>query len=70
MNKSEVGEIIKKRREFLEIRQQDLAEMSGITIRTIHAIESGSANASFENLEKIATVLGLEIKLEIKKVNG
>ncbi len=57
-----------KRREFLQLRQEDLAEMSGVAIKTIHGIESGSGNPSISTLGKLVTVLGLELMLEIKKV--
>lgn len=69
MNPEEIGLLITKRREFLQLRQEDLAEMSGVAIKTIHLIESGSGNPSIITLEKIATVLGLELLLQIKKVN-
>lgn len=64
-----IGEIIKSRRQFLKLRQEDLAEMSGIATKTIHLIESGSGNPSVETLEKLATVLGMELILKIKKMS-
>jgi transcriptional regulator with XRE-family HTH domain len=64
-----LGNIITTRREFLHLRQADLAEMSGIAIKTIHLIESGTGNPSVETLTKIATVLGMELLLQVKKVN-
>jgi transcriptional regulator with XRE-family HTH domain len=67
MNIIETGKLLKFRREFLNLRQQDLAEMSGITSRTIHLIESGTGNPSVETLEKLATVLGMELLLQVKK---
>jgi transcriptional regulator with XRE-family HTH domain len=69
MTIEELGKSVKFRREFLNLRQEDLAEMSGIAIKTIHLIESGSGNPSVDTLEKIATVLGLELSLQIKKMN-
>jgi DNA-binding XRE family transcriptional regulator len=69
MTMKELGKSIKFRRDFLKLRQEDLAEMSGIAIKTIHLIESGSGNPSVDTLRKIATVLGLELSLQIKKTN-
>jgi transcriptional regulator with XRE-family HTH domain len=69
MTISEMGKLLKFRREFLNLRQEDLAEMSGITSRTIHLIETGTGNPSFETLEKLATVLGIELMLQVKKSN-
>jgi len=69
MKIEELGKAIKFRREFLNLRQEDLAEMSGITIKTIHLIESGKGNPALATLQKIATVLGMEFSLQVKKDN-
>lgn len=69
MNLTNFGQTITERRGFLQLRQEDLAEMSGVAIKTIHLIESGSGNPSMNTLEKVATVLGLELSLQLKKVN-
>jgi transcriptional regulator with XRE-family HTH domain len=65
----EMGKSIKFRREFLNLRQEDLAEMSGITTKTIHLVEAGTGNPSMETLEKLANVLGMELLLQVKKAN-
>lgn len=64
-----IGELFKTRREFLNLKQEDLAEMSGITTRTIHIVEGGAGNPSVKTLEKLALVLGLEIIVHVKKIN-
>lgn len=69
MDIKEMGKAVKFRREFLNLRQEDLAEMSGITSRTIHHIESGTGNPSVDTLNKLATVLGMELLLLVKKSN-
>jgi len=69
MTTGEIGQIITQRREALRLRQEDLAEMSGVAIKTIHLIESGIGNPSIKTLEKITTVLGLELLLQIKKIS-
>ncbi len=69
MTIAEMGKLIVLRREFLNLRQEDLAEMSGVAIKTIHLIETGSGNPSVETLEKITIILGLELSLQIKKPN-
>ena len=68
MTTGEIGAALKQRREFLSLRQEDLAEMSGITSRTIHQIEAGTGNPSTKTLEKLATVLGMELILQVKKL--
>ncbi|HXB46040.1 MAG TPA: helix-turn-helix transcriptional regulator [Puia sp.] len=69
MNVQEIGNAIRFRREFLGLRQEDLAEMSSITARTIHLVESGKGNPSVDTLEKLANVLGMELKLLVKNAN-
>jgi transcriptional regulator with XRE-family HTH domain len=69
MTIEELGKILKNRRDFLALRQSDLSEISGITMRTIHLIERGKGNPSLETLVKLATVLGLEIIVRVKRSN-
>jgi transcriptional regulator with XRE-family HTH domain len=67
MEANEMGQIIAKRRIDLKLDQQDLAEMSGITVKTLYLIEKGTGNPSFKTLNKVLNLLGLSIQLEIKK---
>jgi transcriptional regulator with XRE-family HTH domain len=64
----EIGKTISDRRRQLDITQQDLAEMAEVGIATIKDIERGKGNPSIKILEKICTVLGLEIHLDLKKI--
>lgn len=59
---------IKDRRMVLNITQQELSEISGISLRTIIKIENGKGNPSLETLSQIADVLGMEVTLQIKKI--
>ena len=43
---SSLGKQIADRRKELNISQADLAEMSGVSLRTVNGIESGRANPS------------------------
>ena len=57
----ELGNILRNRRQTLRTTQQTLAEMSGVSVRMIKAIEGGYANPSIATLEKILNVLGLQL---------
>jgi transcriptional regulator with XRE-family HTH domain len=70
MTKQEIGHIILKRRQDLSLKQEDLSELTGITSKTIYLVENGMGNPSLETLEKIAGVLGLEIKMQIRDVES
>ena len=63
----EIGEQIKDRRKVLRIIQPDLAEMAGISINTLYKIERGQANPTVEILNKVADILGMELRLEVKQ---
>lgn len=62
----EIGIIIRERREALEVTQHDVAELSGVSVNTLSAIETGRANPSVGVVQRIAEVLGLELILQVK----
>jgi transcriptional regulator with XRE-family HTH domain len=63
----EIGKKIKERRNTLRITQPHLAEMAGISESTLHRIETGKANPTIKVLNQIVDILGLEIRLDVKK---
>jgi len=67
MTKQEIGNFIQSRRSALSMNQEDLAELTGITTKTIYLVENGRGNPSLATLEKILDVLGLELSVHIKK---
>jgi len=67
MHLKELIQALKKRREVLSVTQEYLAELSGVGLRTLKALESGKSNPTFETLYKLAEVLGMELKFEVKK---
>lgn len=58
--------LIKVRRERLKLTQRDVAEMSGITERTLYKIEHGIGAVTLPTMEKLCEVLGLEIIIRPK----
>ncbi len=68
MSFTELGKSIKDRRKELRITQPDLAEMAGISVNTLYKIERGQANPTVKVLTKLVDVLGMELKLEVKKL--
>ena len=61
---------IKERRETLKITQESLADLSGVGLRTIKQLEGGKANPTFNTLKEIADVMGLELVLQVKRLNN
>lgn len=62
----ELGERIKDRRQELRIKQQELADLAGVSINTIVSVERGSGNPQIETLLSICNVLGLQIITKLK----
>ena len=60
-------EVLKARRKVLGISQQDLAEMSGISLPTVKDIERGLANPSLSTISKLLDVLGMEIVYRVRQ---
>ena len=64
---NKIGEAIKSRRKELGITQPHLAELAKVSTNTLYKIERGQGNPSLDILDKLAEVLGMELKLEVKK---
>jgi len=62
-----IGKAIKARRNELGITQPHLAEVARMSINTLYKLERGQGNPSLEVLNKLAEVLGMELKLEVQK---
>jgi transcriptional regulator with XRE-family HTH domain len=69
MHQEELIKVLKDRREALRVTQVHLAELSVVGLRTLKSIESGKGNPTIETLTKLADVLGLELKFEIRKLD-
>lgn len=67
MNQTEIGKVIRERRDNMNLKQEDLAEIAQVAIKTLYAIESGKANPSIKTLLKLLNVLGMEINTQVKK---
>ncbi len=67
MHQNDLIKALKNRREELSVTQDYLSELAGVGLRTLKEIESGKGNPTFETLNKLADVLGMELKLEVKR---
>ena len=61
-----LARLISSRRKELKIRQEDLSELSQITLRTIRDLEKGKGNPSLKTIESVMYVLGLDIEIRRK----
>lgn len=70
MTNQEIGEKLRARRKMLRLRQRDLAELAGVTLRGLTELENGRANPTIFQLAKIADVLGLELCLTERSLHA
>lgn len=63
------GARITKRRKQLRVSQADLAELSGVSLRTVNAVEKGKANPSVETLSRILEPIGLVLALKERVIH-
>lgn len=69
MHFPEMIKSIKTRREMLQVNQEMLAELSGVSLRTLKQFESGRGNPTLQTLSKLADALGLELTFKVKTLN-
>ena len=66
MDQKEIGIFIKERRKHLGVNQQTLADLAGVGINTLVAIERGEGNPQLVTLLTILNTLGLQMDLKVK----
>lgn len=62
----DIKNIVRNRRRELGISQEDLAEMSEVSLATIKNIERGEGNPTFKTVMKVMDILGLEIIFQVR----
>jgi len=65
-----IGTEIRTRRKRLGMTQLDVAEMTGLQRQTISRVESGNSSVTIASVERIATVVGLDLKVIPKYNDG
>lgn len=54
---------IRRRREDLDLRQEELAELAGVSARFVHAVEAAKPTIQLDKLLNVLAVLGLRLDL-------
>lgn len=70
MHHKSITETLKTRRIRLQVTQETLSLLTGLSLRTIKQMESGKGNPTLETIQKIADVLGLALRLDIKNLTS
>ncbi len=69
MDTKEIGIIIKERRKHLGVNQQTLADLAGVGLNTLVAIERGEGNPQLNTLLTILDTLGLQMDINLKALD-
>lgn len=69
MTQQEIGTAIKERRKKLGINQQTLADLAGVAVNTVVAIERGEGNPQLATLITLLDTLGLQMEINIKQMS-
>ena len=67
MHQSDLIRRLKARREELGVTQEQLAELAAVALRTVKELDAGKGNPTVSTLMKLTDVLGMELKLEVRK---
>lgn len=68
MTLQEIGNAIKDRRKKLRVNQQTLADLAGVAVNTVVAIERGEGNPQLTTLLTLLDTLGLQFDINIKRL--
>ena len=68
MTQQEIGNVIKERRKKLGVNQQTMADLAGVAVNTVVAIERGEGNPQLATLLTILDTLGLQMDINIKQL--
>ena len=68
MTQQEIGNTVRERRKKLGVNQQTLADLAGVAVNTLVAIERGEGNPQLSTLLTILDTLGLQADINIKQL--
>ncbi|HNY01843.1 MAG TPA: helix-turn-helix domain-containing protein [Bacteroidales bacterium] len=63
---SQLGEVLRARRNELGITQPHLAELAQVSTNTLYKLEKGQSNPSWEVVNRLAEVLGMQLTVTVK----
>jgi len=64
---TEIGELIRTERKRQKIIQQDLADLSGVSLHFLSNLENGKASVEFQKVLLIFRSLGIEMQLTTRQ---
>jgi y4mF family transcriptional regulator len=58
-----IGQVVRREREGLGLRQDELALVAGVSTRVVHQIEHGKPTSRLDSLVPVLDALGLELEI-------
>jgi HTH-type transcriptional regulator / antitoxin HipB len=62
--RGQLAAVVAARRQQLNLSQQELADLAGVSSRFVHSVESGSSDVGLSRLLAVLDTLGLHLSLE------
>ena len=62
----QIGELIRSERKRQRILQQDLADLSGVSLHFLSNLENGKPTVEFQKVLLVLRTLGIEMELRIR----
>jgi len=59
-----LGDAARDRRKHLGLSQAETAELAGVAVRTVHAVETGKSTVRLDALLAVLSAVGLQLRLE------
>lgn len=60
----QVGAAVVRRRRSMGLRQEDLADLAGVSLRFVQFLEGGKPSVRLDKVEAVLEVLGLRLAVE------
>ncbi len=70
MKLQDIGLFIARRRKSLDVTQQELAEICGVSEHALCNLERGTGNPTMRLVDSVASALGLELTLAVKDMEA
>jgi len=64
---AEVGERVREAREAARLSQRELARRMGTSQAAVDRLEAGGVGATLTTLQRVASALGLEVNVELRR---
>jgi HTH-type transcriptional regulator / antitoxin HipB len=62
--RADLAQVVRGRRRQLDLRQEDLADLAGVSLRFVQALEAGKLTVQLDRVEAVLAVLGLRLRVE------